>query len=147
VRGCHILPRNVTRPVLTERYWNWRSKAGTLCQNLRSRFAATVFLWIKPINSVRILPQMFMFLADTTKTDFYIYWFVHTYWFLHVSILVCSWSSLTKYIENTAARSWSWSKCQWEDQDGVIIWWKICWHFFLRGHLWEIFVWKPHTFR
>jgi len=36
---------------------------------------------------------------------FYIYWFVHTSWFLDVSINVFSWSSLTRYIENTAARS------------------------------------------
>jgi len=67
---------------------------------------------------------------------FYIYWFVHTYWFLHVSIHVCSWSSLTKYVENAAARSWSWFK--WGDRGGVVIWWKICWHVFLRGHLREI---------
>jgi len=35
----------------------------------RSRFAATVFVRSKPVNWVRILPQMFMFLTDTTKTD------------------------------------------------------------------------------
>ena len=70
---------------------------------------------------------------------FYIYWFVHTYWFLHVSIHVCSWSSLTKYIENAAAPFWSWSK--WGDRGGVVIWWKICWHVFLRSHIWEFFVW------
>jgi hypothetical protein len=75
----------------------------------------------------------------------YIYWFVHTYWFLHVSIHVCSWSSLTKYVENAAARSWSWFK--WGDRGGVVIWWKTCWHVFLRGQLRNFFVWKPHPFR
>jgi len=94
---------------------------------------ATVFVRSKPVNWVRILPQMFMFLTDTTKTDFYIYWFVHSYWFLDVSIHVCSWSSLTRHIENAAVRSWSWSK--WGDRGGVVIWWKICWHVFLRGHI------------
>ena len=48
-------------------------------------------------------------------------------------------------IENAAARSWSWSK--WGDRGGVVILWKMCWHVFLRGHLWEIFVSKPHPFR
>jgi len=52
---------------------------------------------------------------------------------------------LTRYIENAAARSWSWSK--WGDRGGVVILWKICWHVFLRGHVWEILVWKPHPFR
>ena len=89
----------------------------------------------------RINTKLFMFLTDTTKTDFLHMLvrsnFVHTYWFLHVIIHVCSWSSLTRYFENTAARSWSWSK--WGDRGGVVIWWKICWHVFLRGHLWEIF--------
>jgi len=95
------------------------------------------FLWTKFIAVERVM--------DTTKTDFFfIYWFVHTYWFLHVIIHVCSWSSLTRYIENAAARSWSWSKCG--DRGGVVIWWKICWHVFLRGHLWENFVWKSHPF-
>jgi len=36
----------------------------------RSHFAATVFVRSKPVNWVRILSQMFMFLTDTTKTDF-----------------------------------------------------------------------------
>jgi len=43
-----------------------------------------------------------MFLTDTTKTDVSHILFVHTYWFLHVNIHVCSWSLLTKYIENAA---------------------------------------------
>jgi len=111
----------------------------------RSRFAATVFVRSKPVNWVRILPQMFRFLMDTTKTEEIKQWIVHNYWFLHVSIYVCSWSSLTRYIENTAARSWSWSK--WGDRGGVVIWWKIFWQVFLRGHIWDIFVWKPHPFR
>jgi len=37
----------------------------------RSRFAATVFVRSKPVNCVRILTKMFMFLTDTTKTDFH----------------------------------------------------------------------------
>jgi len=76
---------------------------------------------------------------------FYICWFVHIFRFLHVSIHVCSWSSLTKYVENAAARSWSWF--QWGNRGGVVIWLKICWYVFLRGHLLEIFVRKPHPFR
>ena len=76
---------------------------------------------------------------------FYIYWFVHTYWFLHVSNHVCSWSSLTKYVENAAARSGSGFK--WEDRGGVVIWWKICWQVVLRGQLREIFVWKSRPSR
>jgi len=35
----------------------------------RSRFAATVFVRSKSVNWVRILPRMFMFLTDTSKTD------------------------------------------------------------------------------
>ena len=58
----------VSRPVLTERYWNWFSKAGTLCQQVT--FRATVFVRSKPVNSVKILPAMFMFLTEKTKTDF-----------------------------------------------------------------------------
>jgi len=84
-------------------------------------------------------------LRTQRKLMFYICWFVHTYWFLHVSIHICSWSSLTKYVKNAVARSWSWFK--WGDRVGVVIWWKICWHVFLRGHLREIFVWKPYPFR
>jgi len=76
----------------------------------RSRFAARVFARSKPVNWVRILPKMFMFLTRKQKLMFYIYCFVHTYWFLHVSNHVCSWSSLTKYVEHAAARSGSWFK-------------------------------------
>jgi len=36
----------------------------------RSRFAATVFVRSKPVNLVRILPNLFMFLTEKTKTDF-----------------------------------------------------------------------------
>jgi len=79
------------------------------------------------------------------KLMFYIYWFVHTYWFLLVSNYVCSWSSLTKYVENAAARSGSWFK--WVDRGGVVILWKIFWHIFWRGQLREIFVWKTRPFR
>ena len=79
---------------------------------------------------------MFTFLTDTTKTDF-----LHILVRTHLLVLRCqhpciSWSSLTRYIENAAARSWSWFK--WGERGGVVIWWKICWHVFLRGHLREI---------
>jgi len=76
---------------------------------------------------------------------FYIYWFVYTYWFLHVIMHVCSWSSSTISVEKAAARSWSWFK--WEDRGGVVIWWKTRWHIFLRGQLREILVWKSRPFR
>jgi len=89
------------------------------------------------------LPQMFMFLTDTTKTDFF-HILVRTHLLVR-SIHVCSWSSLTRYIENAAARSWSWSKRG--DRGGVVFWCKICWHVFMRGHLWENFVSKSHPFR
>jgi len=48
--------------------------------------------------------NVFVSYGHKRKLIFCLYWFVHTDWFLYVSIHVCSWSSLTKYIENAAAR-------------------------------------------
>ena len=98
----------------------------------RQRLAATLFARSKPVNWVRILPKMFLFLRGKGKLMFYICWFVHNHWFLNVGNHVCSWSSLTKYVENAAARSRSWFK--WEVRGGVVSWWKICWHIFLKAN-------------
>jgi len=55
----------------------------------RSRFAATVFVRSNPVNWVRILPQMFMFLTDTTKTDF-----LHILVRTHLLVLTCQHSCM-----------------------------------------------------
>jgi len=55
----------------------------------RSRFAATVFVRSKPVNRVRILPQMCMFLTDTTKTDV-----LHILVRTHLSVLTCQHSCM-----------------------------------------------------
>jgi len=85
----------------------------------RSRFAATVFVRSKPVNWVRILPQMFMFLTDTTKTDV-----LHILVRTHLLVLTCQHSCfllviIDQYVENAAARSWSWFKSG--DRGGVVI--------------------------
>ena len=68
------------------------------------------------------------FLRTQRKLMFHIYCFVRNCWFLPVSIHVCSWLSLTKHVENAAARSWSWFK--WEDRGGEVIWRKYADTFF-----------------
>jgi len=55
----------------------------------RSRFAATVFVRSKSVNWVRILPQMFTFLTDTTKTDI-----LHILVRTHLLVLTCQHSCM-----------------------------------------------------
>ena len=98
----------------------------------RQRLATAAFVQSKPVNWARFLQKMFMFPNGDSSNDVSNV-LIHTYWFLHVRHHVCSWSLLTKYVENAAARS-GW-RFKWEDQDDGVIWWKICWHVFLRGEL------------
>jgi len=114
-------------------------------QDKRSRFAATVFVRSKPVNWVRILPQMFMFLTDRLKTDI-----LHILVRTHLLVLTCKHSCMLLFIIDQVC---------WKRSRSILI---LVWVrgpgrccnmvenmliFFFEGQPPGNFVWKPHPFR